>query len=184
MGSAETPADATAMETRAVDLTRIFDAPRELVWKVWTEPEHVMRWWGPKHFESPACTIDLRVGGTWRFCMRSPEGQCFWTRGIYREISPPERLVWTESFSDEWGHAVPATYYGMAEDWPFEQLVTASFVAVSGDRTKLILSFAGVPMGPMSDLMAIGWNESFDKIAEDLRRTAGIVPAARIRADR
>lgn len=55
---------------RDIVITRVFDAPRELVWKAWTDPEHLMRWWGPKEFTSPACKVDLRVGGKYVFCMR------------------------------------------------------------------------------------------------------------------
>lgn len=61
-------------EARELVITRIFAAPRKLVWKAWTNPEHLMRWWGPKDFTSPACKIDLRVGGKYLFCMRSKEG--------------------------------------------------------------------------------------------------------------
>ena len=71
-------------------LTRTFNAPRSLVFKAWTEPERVMRWWGPKDFTCPVCEIDLRPGGTYRNCMRSPEGKDFWSQGIYHEIKRAE----------------------------------------------------------------------------------------------
>ena len=71
---------------KELTITRIFDAPRELVWKAWTEPGRMMRWWGPKGFTSPVCKIDLRVGGEYLNAMRSPEGQEFWSKGVYREI--------------------------------------------------------------------------------------------------
>jgi|SRR5215813_1139172 len=67
---------------RELVIRRIFDAPRELVWKAWTEPERMMQWWGPKNFTSPACKIDFRVGGKYLFCMRSPEGQEFWKESL------------------------------------------------------------------------------------------------------
>ncbi|HUI73255.1 MAG TPA: SRPBCC domain-containing protein, partial [Spirochaetia bacterium] len=70
-------------------ITRIFDAPRELVWKAWTDPRFVMQWWGPKGFTSPSCKIDLRVGGRYLFCMRAPDGQEFWSGGEYVEIIAP-----------------------------------------------------------------------------------------------
>ena len=72
-------------------ITRVFDAPREFVWKAWTDPERFMRWWGPKNFTSPVSKIELRVGGTYLKCMRSPEGRDFWSTGVYREIVPMER---------------------------------------------------------------------------------------------
>jgi uncharacterized protein YndB with AHSA1/START domain len=98
----------------------VFDAPRELVWKAWTDPERMQRWWGPKHFTAPVWKIDLRAGGVYLYCMRSPEGQDYWSTGVYREIVDPERIVCTDSFADEKGNPVPASHYGMGEDWPLE----------------------------------------------------------------
>ncbi len=95
---------------QALVITRVFDAPRELVWKEWTERERFMLWWGPKGFTTPFCKIDLRVGGVYFNCMRSPEGKDYWSGGIYREIVPLERIVCTDSFADEEGNAVPATH--------------------------------------------------------------------------
>jgi uncharacterized protein YndB with AHSA1/START domain len=146
-------------------ITRVFDAPRELVFRAWTEPERVMRWWGPKGFTAPFCTIDLRPGGVSHCCMRSPEGKDYWSKGVYREIAPPERLVYTDSFSDAEGNVVPASHYGMSGDWPLELLVTVTFEEHEG-KTKLTLRHAGIPAGENSDLAEAGWNESFDKLAE------------------
>jgi len=149
-------------------ITRIFDAPRQLVWKAWTEPERVKRWWGPKGFTSPFCRIDLRVGGTHLYCMQSPEGRDYWSTGVYRDIVPPERIVCTNSFADEKGNVVPASRYGMSGDWPRELVVTVTFEEHEG-RTKFTLRHAGLPSDEMRDLARAGWNESFDKLAESLR---------------
>ena len=154
--------------SREITITRVFDAPRELIWKAWTEPEEFMRWWGPKGFTSPACKIDLRVGGVYLACMRSPEGQDFWSTGTYREIVVPERIVYTDSFADAEGNVVPATHYGMGADIPLELLVTVTLEPYEG-KTKLTLRHAGLPAGEMSDLTSAGWNESFDKLAEAVR---------------
>jgi len=97
-------------------ITRFFNASREFLWRAWTEPEHVMQWWGPKGFTSPFCRIDLRVGGSYLYCMRSPEGQDFWSTGVYLEIVPMDRIVATDSFADEKGNVVPASYYGMSRN--------------------------------------------------------------------
>jgi len=97
-------------------ITRVFDAPSELVWKAWTEPERVKQWWGPRGFTSPFCKIDLRVGGSYLVSMRAPDGQDFWSTGVYREIVPQERIVATDSFADEKGNVVPASHYGMSGD--------------------------------------------------------------------
>jgi uncharacterized protein YndB with AHSA1/START domain len=158
---------ATESAEQVVGITRVFDAPRELVWKAWTEPERFMQWWGPKGFTSPVCKIDLRVGGKYLSCMRSPEGKDYWSTGVYREIVEPERIVCTDSFADEEGNVVPATYYGMSPDFPLEMLVTVTFEEHEG-KTKLTLQHVGIPAGENSDLAEAGWNESFDKLAENL----------------
>ncbi len=148
-------------------IRRVFDASRELVWKAWTDPERMKRWWGPKNFTAPVCKIDLRVGGAYLYCMRSPEGQDYWSTGVYREIVPQERIVCTDSFADEKGNTVPASHYGMDGDWPAELLVTVTFEESSG-KTTFTLRHAGIPAGQMSDLTEAGWNESFDKLADAL----------------
>jgi uncharacterized protein YndB with AHSA1/START domain len=161
------PTDAPA--ERELVITREFNAPRELMWKVWTDPERMKRWWGPQNFTAPVCKIDLRVGGAYLYCMRSPEGQDYWGTGVYREIVPLERIVCTDSFADEKGNQVPASHYGMGGDWPSELRVTVTFEEHEG-KTTLTLRHAGIPAGEMSDLTKAGWNESFDKLAEALTK--------------
>jgi uncharacterized protein YndB with AHSA1/START domain len=154
---------------REIVITRVFDAPRKLVWKAWTDPQHLMRWWGPKDFTSPVCKVDLRVGGKYLYCMRSKEGQEFWSTGTYKEIVPLERIVCTDSFSDEKGNVVPASHYGLpGEDWPLELTVTIKF-EVLGGKTKMTLTHVGIPSGQMKEMTGAGWNESFDKLAESLK---------------
>src|SRR5579883_285686 len=75
----------TANEVERMVVTRVFDAPRELVWKAWTEPKYVMQWWGPKDFTAPVCKMDFRVGGKSLCCMKSPDGQEFWNAIEYIE---------------------------------------------------------------------------------------------------
>jgi uncharacterized protein YndB with AHSA1/START domain len=159
---------ATKRKNTELTITRIFDGPRELLWKAWTVPEHAMRWWGPKNFTSPVSRIDLRVGGKYINCMRSPEGQDYWSTGVYREIVPLERLVMTDSFADEKGNVVPASHYGMPGEWPLELLVTVTFEETGG-RTKMTLRHEGIPSGTMSEQTEAGWNESFDKLTESIR---------------
>jgi uncharacterized protein YndB with AHSA1/START domain len=154
---------------RDLVITRIFDAPRELVWKAWTDPELVKHWWGPKGFKSPVSKIDLRVGGVYLNCMRSPEGQDYWSTGVYREIVEPERIVCTDSFSDAEGNVIPASNYGMSGEWPLELLVTVTFEEYEG-KTKMTLQHVGIPAGENRDLTEAGWKESFDKLAEYLEK--------------
>ena len=161
---------ATKPAERVLVITRVFDAPRSLVFKAWTDPEHVMRWWGPKGFTTPFCKIDLRPGGVFHYCMRSPEGRDFWGKGIYREIVEPERLVFTDFFADEKGNPVPPTDYGMSPDWPAELLVTVTFAEHEG-KTKLTLQHAGIPKGKDGDSCEVGWTESLDRLAEHLAET-------------
>ena len=150
-----------------ITITRIFNARRDLVWKTWTEPEHVKRWWGPKNFKATFCNIDLRVGGVLLFCMRSLEGRDYWSTGIFREIIDRSLIVCTDSFSDERGNIVPASYYGMNGDIPLEMLWTLTFEDFKGN-TKFTLRHSGLPPGEMADLTKQGWNESLDKFAETL----------------
>jgi uncharacterized protein YndB with AHSA1/START domain len=155
-------------ERTELTLTRVFDAPRERVWQAWTDPEQAMRWWGPTGFTAPVCRIDLRVGGAYLFCMRSPEGQDFWSTGVYREIVPFERLVCTDSFADENGNVVPASHYGMEGYFPLELQVTVTLTE-QGGKTTMTLRHAGFPEGAIREQAAAGWNGSFDKLAEAVR---------------
>ena len=149
-------------------ITRIFNAPRELVWKAWTDPRHLTRWWGPKDFTSPNCKIDLRIGGRYLFCMRSKEGQEIWSTGIYKEIVPLSRIVCTDSFADEKGNVVSAAHYGMSDDFPIEMEVTITLEEENG-KIKMTLRHAGFPAGNMIEMTNTGWNESFDKLANSLK---------------
>ena len=148
-------------------ITRMFDAPRELVWTAWTEPERFMRWWGPKDYTSPRCEIDFRVGGRYFACMRSPEGQDYHSTGVYREIIARERLVYTDNFADADGNVVAPSHYGMAGSYD-ETLVTVTLDERDG-KTTMTLTHAGLPAGEMLDMTGQGWNESFDKLAESLQ---------------
>jgi uncharacterized protein YndB with AHSA1/START domain len=156
-----------ADQTREITVVRVFEAPLELVWKAWTEPEHFERWWGPKMFTAPVIKIDLRVGGKYLYCMRSADGRDYWSSGVYREIIPLRKLVMTDNFADGRGNVVPASNYGLPGDWPAECLVTVTFEEVGG-KTKLTMRHVGLP-AEVSELTCVGWNESFDKLTESLR---------------
>ncbi len=155
---------------QVVVITRAFDAPRELVWKAWTDCDRLMRWWGPKDFTTPLCKIDLRPGGVFHNCMRSAEGRDYCGKGVYREIVDPERIVFTDSFADKKGNIVPATYYGMSADYPLEMLVTVTFAEHKG-KTKLTLKHAlGSVPASERDLCHLGWSESLDKLTGELAK--------------
>ncbi len=162
--STDTASESTPAAVRELVIERSFDAPRELVFKAWTEPERLMRWWGPKGFTTLNCTIDLRPGGVMHFCMRSPDGQDIWCKGVYQEIVAPERIVCTSCFSDAEGNLVQPTHYGLSADWPAETLMSVTFDEQDG-KTKLTLRQAGVPMTPERSGAVQGWTESFDRLA-------------------
>lgn len=163
---ATTNSPATSKEGVLV-IERIFDAPREVVWKAWSDPERFKRWWGPKSNTIPVAEIDFRVGGSWLVCDRSPEGRDIWSTGVYREIAEPARIVFMFSFADEKGNPVPASHYGMTGDWPPEMLITVTFEEEAG-KTRMTLRHAGIPAGEMSEMTGQGWSESLDKLAESL----------------
>lgn len=150
-------------------ITRVFDAPVQLVWRAWTDPEHLMKWWGPKEFTSPVCRIDLRVGGKYLFCMKQKsDGKEYWTTGVFKEIIPHKKLVYTDSFSDENGNVVPGSYYGMGEDFPAEMDVVITLEELDG-KTRMTLRHIGMPGGDMDKMAGAGWNQSFDKLADSLK---------------
>ncbi len=113
-------------------ITRVFDAPRALVWKAWTEIDRMKRWWGPKGATWVSATLELRPGGAFHYCMRSPEGFEMWGKFVYREVAPPERLVFTSAFSDAEGNTVPAPFFAV---WPLQILNTLTLVEQDGKTT-------------------------------------------------
>lgn len=150
-------ADATPAD-RILVITRLFDAPRSLVFKVWTRPEHLARWLGPKDFTAPSVTLDVRPGGAWRSCIRSPEGTEYWMRGVYREIVAPERLVFTFAWEEE-------------GDRGLETLVTVTFEEV-GDKTRLIFRQAPFTTVEERDSHQGGWSECLDRLGAYIRQGA------------
>ena len=150
-------------------IERIIDAPRERVWKAWTRPELVMKWWGPQYFTSPVAKIDLRVGGKYLFCMRSPEGQDFWSGGEYLEIVENKKIVYTDSFMDAEGNIVSGEFYGMGADFPRELVVTVTFEDDGAGKTRMTLKHSGLPEGEMREMTGSGWSTSFDKLAESMK---------------
>jgi len=151
-------------EGEGVVIERIFDAPRELIWRAWTEPEHFMRWYGPKSMSAHTCEIDFRVGGRYLYGLRSPEGFEYWITGVYREIVPLERFVSTESLSDADGNVVPPAHYGMPGDALTEMTTIVSLEGAEDGKTKLTLRHLGWTDDAMSAGAAGGWNEALDKL--------------------
>jgi uncharacterized protein YndB with AHSA1/START domain len=142
-------------------LTRVFDAPRELVFKAWTDPKQVAQWWGPRGFSNPVCELDLRPGGAIRIHMRGPDGTVYPMAGVYNEVVEPERLVFTSAALDADGKPI------------FEVLTTVTF-AEQGSKTKQILRARVIKStgeaAPYLAGMEAGWMQSLERLAESLAK--------------
>ncbi len=137
----------------ALSITRMFDAPRELVFEAWTNPDHLAEWWGPTGYTASSCTIKLTEGGGWRTCMRNnSDGAEHWAQGTYREIVAPERLVF--SFAWEETPGVPGR----------ETLVTVTFADRAG-KTEMTFQQAVFESAEDRDSHRSGWQECFDDLA-------------------
>jgi uncharacterized protein YndB with AHSA1/START domain len=138
-------------------IKRVFDAPREIVFKAWTDPKHLAQWWGPNGFTNPVCELDVQPGGAIRIDMRGPDGTIYPMTGAYQEIIEPERLVFTSAALDEEGNPL------------FEVLTTATF-AEQGGKTKLTLQARVIKStakaAPYLKGMEVGWTQSLERLAE------------------
>jgi len=149
-------------------ITRVFDAPRELVFKAWTEPDRIAKWFGPKGVTVKSAKMDLRPGGSLHSCMVTPDGHEMWGKMAYREIAPPEKLVYVNSFSNEKGEL---TRHPMSVTWPLEMLTTVSLKDKNG-KTELTLTW--VPINASVEEIATfeqgmagmtgGWTSTFDQL--------------------
>ena len=155
----------TVNEIERMVVTRIFDAPRELVWKAWTDPKYVMQWWGPKGFTSPACKIDFRVGGKFLYCMRTPDGQEGWNAGVFHEIVLHEKIVFSMYFSDPQGNKVEPAHYRIEHEAIDGVHDVTTFEDLGNGRTRL--TFIGnEPMESAKNSGQLeGWNQILDKLA-------------------
>lgn len=155
-------------------ISRTFDAPRDLVWKVWTEEKHLLQWWGPKGFEVKYAKLDLRSGGTFLYRIASPTGVEMWGKFQFREVAPPERLVFVNSFSDESGGI---TRHPMAPTWPLTMLTTVTFAERDG---KTMITIRWTPLNASAEerktfdegraSMNAGWTGTFERLEAYLPR--------------
>jgi uncharacterized protein YndB with AHSA1/START domain len=142
-----------ASADREITITRVFDAPRSFVFEAWTTPEHAARWWGPQGFTVISIEMDVRPGGVWRKCMRSPEGKDYWRHGVYKEIVAPERLVFTYRSDDPRG--LPG----------YETLVTVTFSEL-GAKTRMTFHQAVFESVEARDAHQAGWTSTVERFAE------------------
>ncbi len=169
------PQAAPTVKQQNLVVTRVFDAPVELVWKAWTDPEHVMRWWGPEHYTSPVCRIDFREGGQYLFCMRAPQeqgGQDFYSAGVYTRIVPLERIEYLDSLSDKDGNKIDPAQMGLPPDFPKETRHVIAFKA-KGEQTELTITQHDLIPGQMFEYAVMGLNQSLDKLAASLVTALG-----------
>jgi uncharacterized protein YndB with AHSA1/START domain len=144
---------------RTLILTRVFDAPRALVFKVWSDPQHLAKWWGPRGFTVLSCKADVRPGGAYRFHTRSPQGTEHWLAGIYREIVEPERL----DFTYAWLHPDGTPKHEMLVELSFRE---------KGEKTELTLRQSNFESVTARDLHREGWTSTLDVLGEYLAETA------------
>jgi len=155
-------------------ISRVFDAPRDLVWKAFTEPERMKQWWGPKGFKVVAAKLDLRPGGSYHYGMKSPDGMTMWGKFIYREVVPNERLVLINSFSDEVGGI---TRHPMSPTWPLELLSVFTFEDAPGGKTRFTIRWSAhnasaeerKTFDTSHDSMNQGWGGTLDQLAAYLK---------------
>jgi uncharacterized protein YndB with AHSA1/START domain len=169
--SETTMQSAPSATDREVLITRTFDAPRKLVFQAWTDPEHLKRWHAPQGCTIEFAALDLRQGGTFHSCIRTPDGHDCWCKGVYLEVVPPERLVYSIALADEHGNLVDSADGGKDLDWPQETTVTVTF-AEHGAQTKLTLHQTVSEELAKRTGAYPSWLQMFDRLAEDLA-TAG-----------
>jgi uncharacterized protein YndB with AHSA1/START domain len=161
-------AGASAVMEREVVITRVYDAPPELVFEAWTDPRHLAQWWGPKVFTNPVCEVDARVGGAWRIVMRGPDGVEYPCGGVYREIVKPQRLVFTNIAWDHQGNPI------------LDGLTTVTFDEEDG-KTKLTLRTRATAMVAYAAAylqgMEAGWSQSLESLAELVGQPFRLPPA-------
>jgi uncharacterized protein YndB with AHSA1/START domain len=152
---------ARSASERELVITRVFDAPRALVFKAWTDPNHVAQWWGPHGFTNPVCELDARPGGAIRIHMRGPDGTLYPMTGVYQEIVEPERFVFTSAALDAEGNPL------------FEVLNTVTF-AEQGSKTTLTVQARVVKStakaAPYLAGMEAGWTQSLERLKTHLAK--------------
>ena len=167
----------TSTATKSGDfvISRVFDAPRELVWKAFADPEHMKHWFGPTGSVIVASKMDFRVGGTYHGAMRDPAGNVMWAKFVYREVTAPERLVWEHSFSDEAGGL---TRHPLSPTWPLKLLTVVTLEDAAGGKTKLTLRWSPLDaseeeqqtFAAAQNSMQGGWTGTFDQLDSYLAR--------------
>jgi uncharacterized protein YndB with AHSA1/START domain len=157
---------------KEVLITRVFDAPRELVFRAWTDPDRLRLWYAPNGCTLSAFTGEIRSGGTFLSCIRIPDGTECWCKGVYLDVVKNERLVYTMRLSDPQGRDVETkdTHLSGHSDWPAETTVTVTFENLSG-KTKITLHQTVQEEVARRTGAYPSWLQMFDRLAADLAKT-------------
>jgi uncharacterized protein YndB with AHSA1/START domain len=158
-----------SVKKRDLVVARIFDAPIEMVWKAWTDPEYVMRWWGPDYFTSPSAKIDFREGGTSLVCMRAPQdfgGQDMYNTWVYQKIAPMERIEFIQNLSDKDGNLIDPLTIGMPPEFPRDTRTVVTFKDLGNGKTEMTVTEYGLPTADteMGRNAELGLNQCLDKM--------------------
>src|SRR6266481_1893886 len=153
-------------------ITRVFDAPRAMVWKAWSGTQYVMQSWGPKGFTAPFCKIDFRVGGKFLCCMRAPDGQEGWNAGEYHEIVLHEKIVSSMYFSDSQGNKVEPAEYGIEHEAIDDAYDVVIFEDFGNGQTKLTFIGNESMESAKNSGQVEGWNQILDKVAAVVTKLA------------
>ena len=160
-----------AVKKRNLVVTRTFDAPVESVWKAWTDPEHVKRWWGPTGFTSPVARIDFREGGTSLVCMRAPGGQDFYNTWTYRKIVPAQLIEFVLDWADKEGNRVDPATMGLPPNMPRDVRHVITFKAVGNKKTEMTITEYGYTSDEHFELSKAGLEQCLDKMAAIFARS-------------
>lgn len=163
-----------ASKKRDLVFTRVFDAPLELVWKAWVEPEIIRQWWGPEGFTCPVARIDFREGGTSLVCMRAPKefgGQDMYNTWTYTKIVPMREIEYLLHFADKNGNRVDPVTMGLPPDMPQEVRNLVTFKAVGG-KTELTVTEYDWTVGQMMEMSKMGMEQCLDKMAASFAKAS------------
>jgi uncharacterized protein YndB with AHSA1/START domain len=153
-----------------VFITRTFDAPRELVFRAWTDAAQLEQWYAPSGCSVRFTKLDLREGGEFHSCVRTPDGHDCWCKGVYREIVAPERIVYTLAVADEHGNLITPVQAGMDPEWPRETTVTVTFAEHDGKTTLTLHQTVSASLAQRTGALP-SWLSMFDRLESSLQRS-------------
>ena len=163
----------TPPDEKDVFITRVFDAPRELVFQAWTDPRHLEQWYAPHGCSTHFRKLEFRVGGSYHSCIRIPSGHECWCRGDYLEIVPPERIVFTMAVADAEGNLADPAQMGMDTDWPPQTVVTVTFTEQNGQTEMTLHQTVRESLARKTGAYP-SWLQMLDRLAAELATAAAL----------